>query len=566
MTASIKISDLPAATALTGSEVIPVVQAGQTVRTTVSAVASTNTSNSVFSTLAQPSGSSLVGYLPAGIGAVTTTVQSKLREFASRADYDSDGNYDAARNALTGRADHRIRTDGGTTDRLLSNKFGESVSVLDFGADPTGNTDSSAAIQAAIDYVKTLGGTVLFPRGQYSVLGNISATVSAGVTLKGASQGYLSSPGDSGGTKIIHTGNNTCFDFQAADIWASVVLDGFEVSGTSTGSSAVFINYSDSWGSGFKNSTVKGYSGGAIVRLWNKTAWTEGFIAENLMLRDALRAFKFERTSSTGGTDSFYRFSARNVNIVPGSNGVGFHMFSASNNPLLLYGADIDVSFWFETGGAVGFFVGDYCRFVQSTVNVKQDGIPIPGATDNYTVWQYSTAPGTAAQSFIDVEGSINTQQGADYYSTSALASGSNIRVMNAVVKSSAPAYTSLDRISPPVRVKGARTRFGDSSQATNKTFTVDELPALSSYKITLTAYATNLLVKAAYVVSNYDHNTLSDVTLVSGYASPNVFCRVAGGGTGHAFSSGNGLKFDVVVNAATFGANVSWVVEIEML
>lgn len=74
---------------------------------------------------AASSGSSLVGYLPAGSGAVATTVQAKLREI---------------------------------------------VSVKDFGADPSGVADSTAAIQAAIDARQTAGGgTVYLPAGTYKV-------------------------------------------------------------------------------------------------------------------------------------------------------------------------------------------------------------------------------------------------------------------------------------------------------------------------------------------------------------------------------------------------------------
>jgi hypothetical protein len=103
---------------------------------------------SIYATLAAPSGSSLIGYQPAGTGAVATTVQAKLRE---------------------------------------------TVSILDFGAvsDPTGVIDSTAAIQAAIAYAWTkykralpstpsIGGSfpitklaVMFPEGVY----NISSTI-----------------------------------------------------------------------------------------------------------------------------------------------------------------------------------------------------------------------------------------------------------------------------------------------------------------------------------------------------------------------------------------------------
>ena len=69
---------------------------------------------------------SLVTYTPGGAGAVATTVQAKLRE---------------------------------------------SVSVKDFGAVGNGITNDTAAIQAAVAYINTIGGGILlFPSGSYAVL------------------------------------------------------------------------------------------------------------------------------------------------------------------------------------------------------------------------------------------------------------------------------------------------------------------------------------------------------------------------------------------------------------
>jgi len=55
----------------------------------------------------------------------------------------------------------------GSTDRTALSKFSDVVSVLDFGADNTGVSDSYAAFTAAWAYIKTLGGVLLIPPGTY---------------------------------------------------------------------------------------------------------------------------------------------------------------------------------------------------------------------------------------------------------------------------------------------------------------------------------------------------------------------------------------------------------------
>lgn len=78
--------------------------------------------------LAASSGSSLAGFTQSGAGAVARTVQSKLRD---------------------------------------------TVSVLDFGADPTFTSDSTAAFQAAIVFGDWNGSTILIPNGTYRIDGTI---------------------------------------------------------------------------------------------------------------------------------------------------------------------------------------------------------------------------------------------------------------------------------------------------------------------------------------------------------------------------------------------------------
>lgn len=66
-------------------------------------------------------------------------------------------------------------------DRTVENKLRETVSVLDYGADPSGVNDSTAAIQAAFNAAKqialgttTYGITVYFPRGVYRITSTIT--------------------------------------------------------------------------------------------------------------------------------------------------------------------------------------------------------------------------------------------------------------------------------------------------------------------------------------------------------------------------------------------------------
>lgn len=108
-------------------------------------------------TLAASSGSSLVGYLPSGTGAVASTVQTKLRE---------------------------------------------SVSVKDFGAVGDGVTDDSAAIQSAIEAVRMVGGGVVnIPAGTFIANGLV---LYSSISLVGAgSRSTFLKPNATDNTKLI---------------------------------------------------------------------------------------------------------------------------------------------------------------------------------------------------------------------------------------------------------------------------------------------------------------------------------------------------------------------------
>jgi len=118
-----------------------------TLKTSAGATVWTRRADPTGADLATSAGAALVGFLQAGTGAVARTAQAKMRE---------------------------------------------SVSVLDFGADPTGVADSTAAIQAAIDALNATyavasgltsgGGTLYIPSGKYKISG---LTLKNGVSILG---------------------------------------------------------------------------------------------------------------------------------------------------------------------------------------------------------------------------------------------------------------------------------------------------------------------------------------------------------------------------------------------
>lgn len=111
--------------------------------------------NAVLASLAASSGSSLIGFIQAGTGAVATTVQAKLRQM---------------------------------------------ISVKDFGAVGDDSHDDTANIQAAITYANTIGGDVYFPAGTYKITNTLTINNSASTSEYYKASIY----GDSSASARIH--------------------------------------------------------------------------------------------------------------------------------------------------------------------------------------------------------------------------------------------------------------------------------------------------------------------------------------------------------------------------
>lgn len=100
-------------------------------------------------------------------------------------------------------------TPAGAVNRPINEKLAEFVSVKDFGAIGDGATDDTVAIQAAIDYLSPLGGTLYFPQGAYIVsdanADNACLTITAPIQILGAGAFYTAIQPASGVASTVNT-------------------------------------------------------------------------------------------------------------------------------------------------------------------------------------------------------------------------------------------------------------------------------------------------------------------------------------------------------------------------
>ena len=144
--------------------------------------------------------SDLVSYLPAGTGAVATTVQTKLRE---------------------------------------------SVSVKDFGAVGDGVTDNTAALKACFDYAIPIAATVVIPSGTYKISGPLQTVTSIGSGgLHIIAGGNVSIEVDSGATAF-----DTVLYFETTAISSASITGGrLSIDGANLASSGITIRHNGSTG------------------------------------------------------------------------------------------------------------------------------------------------------------------------------------------------------------------------------------------------------------------------------------------------------------------------------
>lgn len=140
--------------------------------------------------------------------------------------------------------------------RLLSSYgltgFKKVVSVLDYGADPTGTRDSSAAFQAAVDHVRPTGGTIDIPAGNYLI--GTTIEINLDLHIPQYSSKGISIRGDNANTTIIINTSASDFAFHvfetypAGDATASYFhLEDLTLTGTLTNKGLHMVGISEQY-------------------------------------------------------------------------------------------------------------------------------------------------------------------------------------------------------------------------------------------------------------------------------------------------------------------------------
>ena len=238
--------------------------------------------------------------------------------------------------------------------RVEKSGMRERVSVLDFGADPTGVTDSTAAIQAAINYLAstvtwdslfpTGGGTVFFPTGKYLIgpagIGYIQADMT-NILLQGAGVGatsIMAATSTSATIPIINSIRNTGLDrvvnFEIRDLY---IQGNFLVD---------VVRMNNGMQNKIDNAVVRHgiagirISGGNLYSLRNVYAneCTNGFHCESVVYADFgwQDVSMFKCISNGNSAHGFYFAYGADANLIncfsSGNTGKGFYFYRDTVN------------------------------------------------------------------------------------------------------------------------------------------------------------------------------------------------------------------------------------------
>jgi len=419
----------------------------------------------------------------------------------------------------------------GTIPRLISDGFGDYVSVIDFGADPTGAADSTAAFQAAVNN----SSVVFVPNGTFLIAGSI--TMPYGVKIQGVS--------DHATIRATNT---------------QVVLGGGSIIYVTSLTASPFVYYSGNSFSGLtfyypyqlrSSVTPQVYPPTFSPNITDLTEvianvmWTNCQFVNSYIMIDAFRGhLDFEyadivgypiyrgiRADGCGGTDiyrnislSYYYFCRFDDPIATWSrtNSIGYEIGrSDAFHMTRIYAGNLNVGIRFfysslnAPGGAYGSIIG--CSFDGNTHSIYSEsthpiGVNIVDFMSNAVTDDLTVAPLGTTTSIFQITGFA--LWGAKPYPINIHVDGSVIKLDNGIISTATSAAIQIAADGCSVSVNNVRFADSTATPITTLSYTLGNLIFTNNQLNAETSFASTFATFT--IISNNARGLVSDVALAS--------------------------------------------------
>lgn len=451
-----------------------------------------------------------------------------------------------------------------------------------------GSDISNALNAAAIASARYSISTIIIPQpsspSYYLLSGNVIIDINANGGISIVGEGTFRRR-----VRIYHYGNNIGIwirkNFQtASDFWASGAVIGLDFQGCSSastlatpnpGTSAQALRISDTWGFTLQEMDIRNYSELGGISLYNWSAWTEGTVIKNVMIRQCRRGITFGRNLAVGSTatDSFFRSRIEfefNAGLTA-TQCVAMDIGDGTGR-CLVYGSEVSVTFWASAGGGHQCIrVRPASLLVDSDVNVWSDGLAYAeGATsevmqqvrvDSGAIYQSRTKVGSqqgGAKPLKDINIVRRSTLWYDLTRLAAMSQGKPEAYAPGINMYFEQAYTSAERVSDIIHTLDQiplgtvlritmRTRFSGATGATGNPTT--EVYTVSFGDGNITAAVSSILINRVNQFSTVP--TAPSNRLREGGQLLVPYLRNKNANNNIAFSASGGNSIDFVIPAA---------------
>lgn len=276
------------------------------------------------------------------------------------------------------------------------------VDVKDYGAAGDGSTDDTAAVNAAIQALLTLGRSVLyFPQGNYR-LATGGHVLHDGVKLLGDGIGSTIIVCEANASAFIYGPETQPYTQERGS------CEGIWFMGN-TGASCVALEIRGSWGYTIRDCNFGNYNGGPGrftngAAIWaNSSAsghWVEGLTLQQVNIGYCKTAIRFSRaTGTTSDAKSFAYLRIDNTNINLGADQTGIDFGGSTGMEVGTYSARINVHYWMDGNNACAFHLKNTC-WVNKDVDIDANLESMQGATHTGMVRLKTDSGATSATVF----------------------------------------------------------------------------------------------------------------------------------------------------------------------